>query len=92
MGHYRLTVIAVGGHGCQREKGDGRTVIGCDRADCPDCMGREYVRRLKRSGNQVLSADLTHWPADLPPELGTNYPKDNEVHDNLLTGERRGSF
>lgn len=81
MGQFRVTVTAVGGHGCQREKGDGENVVGCEQRHCPDCITREYVRRLKRSGSTVEQAELVHWP---------NEP--GCVRDNLLTGERRGSF
>lgn len=81
MGMFRVTVEAVGVHGCQREFGDGETVIGCERANCPDCITREFVRRLKRSGATVSKAELAHWPND-----------PGAVLDNLLTGERRGSF
>jgi hypothetical protein len=81
MGTFLVTVEAVGGHGCQREIGDGEHVVGCERPGCPDCITREYVRRLKRSGATLNIATLTHWP-------GTP----TEVVDDLLTGTRTGSF
>jgi len=81
MGEFRVSVEAVGGHGCQRELGDGEHVVGCERPNCPDCIAREFVRRLKRSGASVTRAELTHWPHE--PAC---------VIDNLLTGQRRGSF
>jgi hypothetical protein len=81
MGMFRLTVEAVGGHGCQREKGDGEHAVGCERPGCPDCIAREFVRRLKRSGAMVSTATLVHWPND-----------PGEVRDDLLTGLRQGSF
>ena len=81
MGNYRVEVNAVGGHGCQREVKDGGTVYGCGRRDCPDCTAREFVAELKRRGNSVSSATLTHWPGE-----------PSEVQDNLLTGIRKGSF
>jgi hypothetical protein len=87
MGDFRVVVEAVGGHGCQREKGTGETVIGCERTGCPDCMAREFVRRLKRSGAQVKKAEIQHWPADL-----TGYTVEGQVHDDLLTGVRTGEF
>jgi hypothetical protein len=88
MGHYKLDVLAVGGHGCQREKGDGVAVLGCNRSDCPDCIIREMLRRLQRSGNTVHRARLTHWPAD----EGLGMLKENEVVDDLSSGMRLGSF
>lgn len=81
MGEFRVAVTAIGGHGCQREKGDGEYVVGCERSNCPDCITREFVRRLKRSGTTVTAAELVHWPREVA-----------QVHDDLLTGERRGSF
>ncbi len=81
MGQFTVAVVATGGHGCQREKGDGEHVVGCERPGCPDCITREYVRRLKRSGTQVELAELQHWP---------NTP--DVVSDDLLTGKRTGSF
>lgn len=87
MGDFRIVVEAVGGHGCQREKGNGETVIGCERQGCPDCMARELVRRLKRSGTTVKVARIDHWPADMP-----GYTPEGQVTDDLLTGLRTGAF
>jgi hypothetical protein len=81
MGDFHVTVKAVGGHGCERDKKDGETVMGCERSGCPDCIAREFVRRLKRSGAVVSEATLTHWPSQ--PE---------QVQDDLLTGKRKGAF
>lgn len=81
MGQFRVTVEAIGGHGCQREYGDGEHVVGCERSGCTDCITREYVRRLKRAGASVSVAQIVHWPQEV-----------GQVHDDLLTGERRGSF
>ena len=80
MGQYRVEVVAVGGHGCQREVKDGGTVTGCGGSYCPDCAAREFVDGLKRRGH-IERATLTHWP-------GTK----EEVIDDLLTGKRKGSF
>lgn len=88
MGDFHVLVHAVGGHGCERDKKDGDTVIGCERQGCTDCMTREYVRRLKKSGAIVHTARIDHWPNmpyDLPLPTGP-------VVDNLLTGIRAGSF
>ena len=81
MGTFLVKVEAVGGHGCKRELGDGESVLGCDLPHCPDCITREFVRRLKRSGSTVNEATLTHWPGQT-----------SEVVDDLLTGIRKGSF
>lgn len=95
MGDFRIVVEAMGGHGCMRELGDGETVIGCNRPGCPDCIAREMVRRLQRSGAQIHRAHLVHWPADfVHPQAGvtTNYSLENQVTDDLVTGKRAGSF
>ena len=89
MGDYVIRVHAVGGHGCQREKKHGETVEGCGQPGCPDCMARDFVRRLKDSGNNVKVATLTHWPAELEVYSGQDL---QEVRDNLLTGVRKGQF
>jgi hypothetical protein len=81
MGQFQVSVVGTGGHGCQRDRKDGEAVLGCDLPHCPDCITREYVRRLKRTGANVTEAVLHHWP-------GT----DSEVVDDLLTGIRKGSF
>jgi hypothetical protein len=87
MGDFRVIVEAVSGHGCQREKGTGETVLGCERPGCPDCLAREFLRRLKRSGATVKLAQIVHWPADLP-----GYTAEREVRDDMLTGVRTGEF
>lgn len=81
MGTFRIEVVAVGGHGCQRDLKDGATVPGCSHAGCPDCMARDFVKDLRLAGNSVESAKLIHWPG-----------QPDEVRDDLLTGKRSGSF
>lgn len=81
MGQFVVKVDAVGNHGCERTKKDGEAVIGCESSHCTDCITREYVRRLKRSGATVSTATITHWPG-----------QQGEVKDDLLSGIRSGSF
>ncbi len=81
MGDFRVVVEAVGGHGCERDKGDGAMVVGCERPGCVDCITREFVRRLKRAGTMMKEATLTHWPS-----------QKEQVQDDLLTGIRKGAF
>jgi len=82
MGTFLVHIKAVGNHGCQREVKSGEAVIGCEKPHCTDCMVRELVRRLKRSGAEVSIANITHWPEQ----------EDGGIVDNLLTGIRKGSF
>ena len=81
MGQFRVTITATGGHGCQREIGDGGTVEGCGQPSCPDCQARALVASLNATGSSVESATLEHWP-------GTPA----QVTDDLVTGIRQGSF
>ena len=90
MGTFRVEVQATGGHGCQREIKNGGELTGCGQPTCPDCITRDYVKRLKDAGcyfsdsgdhNNAGYAQITHWP-------GGN----GAVFDNLLTGRRSGSF
>lgn len=63
MGQFKLEIVAVGGHGCQREKKDGELLYGCGRQDCPDCAFFSLVADFaRRTGANVESATETHWP------------------------------
>lgn len=81
MGQFVFQLDAIGGHGCQRERGDGDFVVGCEQSHCTDCITREYVRRLKRTGAMINSAKLVHWP-------GTK----EQVVDDLVSGKRQSNF
>lgn len=84
MGHFRIEIDAVGGHGCDRTTQNNGHVQGCGLPNCPDCMARRFVAEMKERGlfnSSPASAVLTHWP-------GT----DGEVRDNLLSGRRKGQF
>lgn len=79
MGQFRIEIVAVGGHGCERKARVGDRVYGCRRMDCPDCMFAEFVERLRRNGaGSILdSATFTHWPG-----------QPNEVVDTLCLNDR----
>lgn len=81
MGQFKIEVVAVGGHGCQREKKDGETLGFCGGPNCPDCLSRQFVAALRGQGQNVESATLTHWPG-----------LQSQVVDDLKTGKRAGSF
>ena len=88
MGDFVVRVHAVGGHGCQRGVKHGEKVEArCGAPNCPDCLAREFVEKLRAAGNDVKATSLTHWPADLP-----GYNPLSEVRDDLVSGVRRGSF
>jgi hypothetical protein len=82
MGMFRVEVQAVGGHGCQRQIKDGQQVQNyCGSPGCPDCVAREFVRALKRTGAMVEKAEIIHWPGQT-----------SEVRDDMLSGVRTGNF
>lgn len=87
MGKFRVTVEAVGNHGCARDEHRNhpkQDVIGCGFPGCTDCITREYVEKMKASGASVTEATIHHWPG--------LQGGDAEVLDNLLTKKRIGSF
>ncbi len=84
MGQFRVTITAVGNHGCQRD--EQRTdptfkVVGCGSPHCTDCLAREFVAKLRAIGANVEQAHIHHWPG-----------QEGEVLDNLLTQHRTGHF
>ena len=96
MGTFRIEIQAVGGHGCQREIKDGGTVNGCGQPNCPDCLARDFVQRLKAAGvffgtAQLQNGDATSSPSEYARL--THWPgQPGEVRDDLLTATRSGSF
>jgi len=102
MGRFRIIIDAVGGHGCERQLGEGKEVFGCSNLNCPDCRVREFVKDFKAHNNNVELALIIHWP-DRPVDSPTDYQdgfKDkiakfvemftnpSSVVDNLLTKVR----
>ena len=98
MGDWRVTIEAVGGHGCGRgteidatkvawpaKDATGYVVTRCRRMDCPDCLATEFVERLKRIGT-VAVAKLEHWP--VPGAAGTRREEGAGPVDDLLRGTR----
>lgn len=82
MGNFRITIEAVGGHGCQREKGDGEELGFCEYPGCVDCTARRFVHDFSGKAH-VDSAKLEHWPNQDPP---------GPVDDLKPGGKRSGSF
>lgn len=90
MGDYRITIEAMGGHGCGRNAADGEVVTRCNGPSCPDCRAIAFVRGLKESGNVVKVATLEHWP--VPGAAGGTRTENPGPIDDLLEGTRRGTF
>lgn len=87
MGTSVITIRIVGNHGCQRDVKNGGTVnVRCEKCDdeqaahCVDAVAREFVEKLKNTG-QVVEAGLLHWPEAAP-----------HIYDDLVTGQRSGDF
>lgn len=90
MGQYRIEIVAVGGHGCQREKKDQEVVYGCGHMDCPDCLTAKFVADLYRANNSIEKATLTHWPGT-ESEVVDNFVSP-EHHQTRIKRIRKGSF
>jgi hypothetical protein len=69
MGDFRMTIEAVGGHGCDRKAKQGDQVTGCGRMDCPDCVFSAFVSQMQRLGMKPNIATMHHWPADMGKHL-----------------------
>ncbi len=81
MGQFRIVIEAMGGHGEQREVGDGGKLDVYAYPDgAVDKAAFDLVKWLK-AHTTVSSATLTHWP-------GT----EAEVVDDLVERVRHGSF
>lgn len=85
MGDFRITIEAVGNHGCGRESKDGEQVVRCGEPGCIDCKTIAFVHGL----TSVSKATLEHWPV---PGAGCTRETNPGPIDNLITGTRRGSF
>jgi len=88
MGNFRVSVHAVGNHGCQREKRGTDVILGCGEPNCTDCITRDYITKLKAAGASVTEASIHHWPNSTARDDG--YAGD--VVDNLLAQRRLGRF
>lgn len=72
MGRFRFIMDAVGGHGCERQLGEGKEIYGCSNLNCPDCRIREFVKDFKAHNNNVELAIIIHWP-EQPAEDATGH-------------------
>jgi hypothetical protein len=79
MGQFAVTIVANGGHGCDRRAKPGEKLYArCTRLDCPDCLSYDFVQMLRQKGNTPVTATFTHWP-------GTEH----EIVDDLITNTRK---
>lgn len=51
MGAFRIEILGVGGHGCERKAKPGDKLHGrCGRFNCPDCLAYEFTQQLRQRG------------------------------------------
>lgn len=86
MGTFKIEIIAVGGHGVDRDKKEGEVVDFNEGGEnSPDAIAKKCVDALKATGCSFsypeAGATITHWPGS-----------DHEVKDDLQTGIRKGNF
>jgi len=83
VGTYKIEIVMVGGHGCDRDAQPGEELKRCASPSCPDCRAMDLVQMLGGAGPAGPNgkATLTHWP-------------DAEaIVDDLATGKRlSGAF
>jgi hypothetical protein len=82
MGQFKIEIIAIGGHGQDRDKKNGEKVDFREGGNTtPDAIAHRAVNELKSAGVNVESAKIIHWPGS-----------ESEVIDDLLTEIRTGNF
>ena len=65
MGAFRIEIVGVGRHGCDRKAKTGEKLYGrCGRFNCPDCMAYEFAQQLRqkgmvRDGDGAYSVEVT---------------------------------
>jgi hypothetical protein len=93
MGQFKIEIVGVGGHGCDRKAKEGDKLYArCGRFGCPDCMAYDFVQQLKQKGmlpetqnaaGGPTRALFVHWPGSGP----------TEVTDDMLENARvKGQF
>src|SRR5690349_18906593 len=91
MGLFRIVREAAGGHGCQRELGDGEKVFGCRRQDCADCVTQEYIVKMKKIF-VVNKSELIHWSEDPSQVIDEIVRTVNEVAEYHNTNGNTGHY
>ena len=94
MGDFRIVIDGIGNHGQDREKKDGEKVdFEAGGSATPESIAKHCIDELKAAGVNVTEAKVIHWPVDNygGPELNGRDPQ-KQIVDDLLSGERKGSF
>lgn len=95
MGAFKIEIVGVGGHGCERKAKEGEKLHGrCGRFNCPDCMAFEFTQQLMqkgmvRKGDPALGQEMKE--GDVPPEGSEVYYTDKEYRlvDTPVEGGRK---
>lgn len=90
MGDFRITIEAVGNHGCGRGAKEGDVVKRCGDKGCTDCATIEFVEKLKTmcGAGQIELAKIEHWPdKNVNGTVRYNRVTGGPV-DDLLAGKR----
>lgn len=72
MGAFKIEIVGVGGHGCDRVTVAGQKLYGrCGRFTCPDCLAFDFTQRLRqagmvREGDTAAGQEVQHSPACNP--------------------------
>lgn len=75
MGAFKIEIVGVGGHGCERKAKAGEKLYGrCGRFTCPDCAAFDFTQRLRqagmlREGDTAAGQEVQHSPACAGNEL-----------------------
>ena len=91
MGDFRVELQGAGGHGCQREIGDGGEVVGCGSMSCPDCITARYVADMARAGFPIAHARFVHWPGE-KQEVVDEFDTVARAYSTRAKRRRRGRF
>ena len=89
MGAFKIEIVGVGGHGCERKAKPGEKLFGrCGRFNCPDCEAYDFVQRLRqkgmvRDGDGAYSVEVFPDAAEIeqgvPPAVPTGATRVDEV-------------
>lgn len=75
MGAFKIEIVGVGGHGCERTSKPGEKLHRrCGRFSCPDCLAFDFTQRLRqagmlREGDTAAGQEVQHSPACAENEL-----------------------
>ncbi|HYB96206.1 MAG TPA: hypothetical protein VEC39_14640 [Vicinamibacterales bacterium] len=96
MGAFKIEIIGVGGHGCERKAKPGEKLYArCGRFSCPDCAAYDFTQRLRQAGmlqpdTSAVGQEVVHSPScpanDVDGCTCNAVPKGAEVYVVDATG------